>query len=123
MTDEWRTDRIGAALRGENPTVLRRLTSGFAKGRAGRRPDGCASGTPSARRPPREGWKAGALGAGAPPEDQACGAAALIAEMSKFSLTLSLTMTPPVSSAAFHVRPQSERRMSALPSKPTRSLP
>jgi len=54
---------------------------------------------------------------------QACGAAALIAEMSKVSLTLSLTMTPPVSSAAFQVRPQSERRMSALPSKPTRSLP
>lgn len=52
----------------------------------------------------------------------ACGAA-LIAEMSKFSFTLSLTMTPPVSSAAFQVRPQSERRISALPSKPTRSLP
>ncbi|MFF5393426.1 diadenosine tetraphosphate hydrolase [Streptomyces sp. NPDC013012] len=30
MTDEWRKDRIGAALRGENPTVLRRLTAGFA---------------------------------------------------------------------------------------------
>ncbi|QKW24856.1 diadenosine tetraphosphate hydrolase [Streptomyces seoulensis] len=30
MTDDWRADRIGAALRGENPTVLRRLTSGFA---------------------------------------------------------------------------------------------
>ncbi|MCU4749525.1 diadenosine tetraphosphate hydrolase [Streptomyces sp. G-5] len=30
MTHEWRTDRIGAALRGENPTVLRRLVSGFA---------------------------------------------------------------------------------------------
>ncbi|MEU3528314.1 diadenosine tetraphosphate hydrolase [Streptomyces sp. NPDC038707] len=30
MTGDWRTDRIGAALRGENPTVLRRLTSGFA---------------------------------------------------------------------------------------------
>ncbi|MEU1510548.1 diadenosine tetraphosphate hydrolase [Streptomyces sp. NPDC005811] len=29
-TDDWRTDRIGAALRGENPTVLRRLESGFA---------------------------------------------------------------------------------------------
>ncbi|WP_326791894.1 hypothetical protein OHA79_05715 [Streptomyces sp. NBC_00841] len=29
MTGEWRTDRIGAALRGENPTVLRRLESGF----------------------------------------------------------------------------------------------
>ncbi len=29
MTGDWRTDRIGgAALRGENPTVLRRLTSG-----------------------------------------------------------------------------------------------
>ncbi len=30
MTDEWRKDRIGAALKGENPTVLRRLTAGFA---------------------------------------------------------------------------------------------
>ncbi|MFX4294710.1 diadenosine tetraphosphate hydrolase [Streptomyces bohaiensis] len=30
MTGDWRRDRIGAALRGENPTVLRRLTSGFA---------------------------------------------------------------------------------------------
>lgn len=30
MTGDWRTDRIGAALRGENPTVLRRLKSGFA---------------------------------------------------------------------------------------------
>ncbi|PWJ04859.1 diadenosine tetraphosphate hydrolase [Streptomyces sp. NWU49] len=30
MAGDWRTDRIGAALRGENPTVLRRLTSGFA---------------------------------------------------------------------------------------------
>ena len=30
MTGDWRTDRVGAALRGENPTVLRRLTSGFA---------------------------------------------------------------------------------------------
>ncbi|ROP48044.1 HIT family protein [Streptomyces sp. PanSC9] len=31
MTGDWRTDRIGAALRGENPTVLRRLESGFAE--------------------------------------------------------------------------------------------
>ncbi|MFD3698332.1 diadenosine tetraphosphate hydrolase [Streptomyces sp. NPDC058646] len=30
MTDDWRTNRIGTALRGENPTVLRRLASGFA---------------------------------------------------------------------------------------------
>ncbi|WP_030543283.1 diadenosine tetraphosphate hydrolase [Streptomyces albus] len=30
MTGDWRTDRIGAALRGENPTVMRRLTAGFA---------------------------------------------------------------------------------------------
>jgi diadenosine tetraphosphate (Ap4A) HIT family hydrolase len=30
MTSDWRGDRIGAALRGENPTVLRRLESGFA---------------------------------------------------------------------------------------------
>ncbi|MFJ6706487.1 MULTISPECIES: HIT family protein [unclassified Streptomyces] len=30
MSEDWRTDRIGAALRGENPTVMRRLPSGFA---------------------------------------------------------------------------------------------
>ncbi|MFF3684417.1 HIT family protein [Streptomyces sp. NPDC002187] len=30
MTGEWRMNRIGAALRGENPTVLGRLESGFA---------------------------------------------------------------------------------------------
>ncbi|GGX56209.1 HIT family protein [Streptomyces fructofermentans] len=30
MAGDWRTDRIGSALRGENPTVLRRLESGFA---------------------------------------------------------------------------------------------
>ncbi|OIJ85830.1 HIT family protein [Streptomyces colonosanans] len=30
MTEDWRMDRIGAALRGKNPTVLRRLESGFA---------------------------------------------------------------------------------------------
>ncbi|WP_063782708.1 HIT family protein [Streptomyces sp. WM6368] len=30
MTDDWRKDRIGTALRGENPTVLRRLDAGFA---------------------------------------------------------------------------------------------
>ncbi|MBD9731533.1 diadenosine tetraphosphate hydrolase [Streptomyces sp. H28] len=30
MIDDWRTDRIGTALQGENPTVLRRLTAGFA---------------------------------------------------------------------------------------------
>ncbi|MFF9585650.1 diadenosine tetraphosphate hydrolase [Streptomyces achromogenes] len=30
MTGDWRTYRIRAALRGENPTVLRRLTAGFA---------------------------------------------------------------------------------------------
>ncbi|MFI8823729.1 diadenosine tetraphosphate hydrolase [Streptomyces sp. NPDC053431] len=30
MTHDWRTDRIGTALRGENPTVLRRMSSGFA---------------------------------------------------------------------------------------------
>ncbi|MFC9153530.1 diadenosine tetraphosphate hydrolase [Streptomyces bauhiniae] len=30
MSGAWRTDRIGAALGGENPTVLRRLTAGFA---------------------------------------------------------------------------------------------
>jgi diadenosine tetraphosphate (Ap4A) HIT family hydrolase len=30
MSGDWRADRIGAALRGENPTVLRRLGAGFA---------------------------------------------------------------------------------------------
>ncbi|MEU5305762.1 diadenosine tetraphosphate hydrolase [Streptomyces noursei] len=30
MVDDWRMDRIGSALRGENPTVLRRLDAGFA---------------------------------------------------------------------------------------------
>ena len=30
MTADWRRDRIGAALRGENPTVLLRMRSGFA---------------------------------------------------------------------------------------------
>ncbi|WP_371792241.1 diadenosine tetraphosphate hydrolase [Streptomyces sp. NBC_01471] len=30
MTDDWREDRIGSAVRGENPTVLRRLEAGFA---------------------------------------------------------------------------------------------
>lgn len=30
MGADWRADRIGSALRGENPTVLRRLDAGFA---------------------------------------------------------------------------------------------
>ncbi|MDG9707566.1 HIT family protein [Streptomyces sp. DH10] len=30
MVGEWRDDRIGSALRGENPAVLRRLDAGFA---------------------------------------------------------------------------------------------
>lgn len=30
MTGDWREDRIGSALRGENPSVLRRLAAGFA---------------------------------------------------------------------------------------------
>lgn len=30
MVDDWRADRIGSALRGENPAVLRRLDAGFA---------------------------------------------------------------------------------------------
>lgn len=30
MAEDWRTDRIGSALRGENPAVLRRLGAGFA---------------------------------------------------------------------------------------------
>ncbi|WP_432118716.1 HIT family protein [Streptomyces sp. bgisy032] len=30
MVGGWRDDRVGSALRGENPTVLRRLDAGFA---------------------------------------------------------------------------------------------
>lgn len=30
MSDHWQKDRIGSALRGENPTVLRRMEAGFA---------------------------------------------------------------------------------------------
>jgi diadenosine tetraphosphate (Ap4A) HIT family hydrolase len=30
VTDDWKRDRVGAALRGENPTVLCRLDAGFA---------------------------------------------------------------------------------------------
>lgn len=30
MTEAWKSDRIASALRGENPTVLRRLDAGFA---------------------------------------------------------------------------------------------
>ncbi len=54
---------------------------------------------PAVRRTAAEGGRARAASG---PGDQA---AFLIAEMSKFSLTLSLTMTPPVSRAAFQVRP------------------
>jgi diadenosine tetraphosphate (Ap4A) HIT family hydrolase len=30
MSDDWRKDRIGSALRGENPAVFRKLDAGFA---------------------------------------------------------------------------------------------
>ncbi|MEV0152189.1 hypothetical protein AB0H57_00395 [Micromonospora sp. NPDC050686] len=30
MIENWRAERVGVALRGENPTVLRRLSAGFA---------------------------------------------------------------------------------------------
>jgi diadenosine tetraphosphate (Ap4A) HIT family hydrolase len=30
MTQDWRTDRVGSALRGENPLVMARMRSGFA---------------------------------------------------------------------------------------------
>ena len=43
--------------------------------------------------------------------------------MSNSSLTFSETSTPPVSSAAFQVRPQSLRLTVSSPSKPTRGLP
>ena len=51
------------------------------------------------------------------------GQAFLIAEMSNSSLILSETSTPPVSSAAFQVRPQSLRLRVVAPSKPMRVLP
>src|SRR4051794_19053596 len=46
-----------------------------------------------------------------------------IAETSNSSLTFSETSTPPVSSAAFQVRPQSLRLIVVPPSKPMRRLP
>ena len=46
-----------------------------------------------------------------------------IAETSNSSLIFSETSTPPVSSAAFQVRPQSLRLIEVEPSKPTRRLP
>ena len=46
-----------------------------------------------------------------------------MAEMSNSSLIFSETSTPPVSSAAFQVRPQSLRLMLVPPSKPMRRLP
>jgi diadenosine tetraphosphate (Ap4A) HIT family hydrolase len=30
MSDDWRKDRVGAALLGQNPTVLHRMSAGFA---------------------------------------------------------------------------------------------
>jgi diadenosine tetraphosphate (Ap4A) HIT family hydrolase len=30
VAEDWRADRVGSALRGENPTVLRRMDAGFA---------------------------------------------------------------------------------------------
>jgi hypothetical protein len=30
VTPDWRADRVGSALRGQNPTVLTRLDTGFA---------------------------------------------------------------------------------------------
>ncbi len=51
------------------------------------------------------------------------GQALRIAETSNSSLIFSETRTPPVSSAAFQVRPQSLRLMVVSPSKPTRRLP
>ena len=46
-----------------------------------------------------------------------------MADTSKTSVTFSETSTPPVSSAAFQVRPKSLRLTSTLPDRPTRSLP
>ena len=46
-----------------------------------------------------------------------------MAEISTSMATLSETRKPPVSSAAFQVRPKSAREMVVEPSKPTRTLP
>ncbi len=51
------------------------------------------------------------------------GQALRIAETSNSSLIFSETSTPPVSSAAFQVRPQSLRLIVVPPSKPMRRLP
>src|SRR5690606_17901198 len=48
---------------------------------------------------------------------------AAMAEISREMRTLSPTRTPPVSSAAFQVRPNSLRESSVLAEKPTRGLP
>jgi hypothetical protein len=47
----------------------------------------------------------------------------LTAEISNSSVTFSLTSTPPASSAAFQLTPQSLRLMTREPSKPIRSFP
>src|SRR6478609_663538 len=47
----------------------------------------------------------------------------LIAEISNSRVTFSLTRTPPASSAAFQLTPQSLRLMTTEPSNPTRELP
>ena len=48
---------------------------------------------------------------------------AAIVEISNSSLMFSETRIPPVSRAAFHVRPKSLRLISATPSKPKRAFP
>ena len=48
---------------------------------------------------------------------------AAIVEISNSSLMFSETRIPPVSKAAFHVRPKSLRLISAAPSKPKRAFP
>ena len=74
-------------------------------------------GTPTYDDGPPPGGRAVGVRGGA--EDQAF----WIAEMSNSSLIFSETRTPPVSSAAFQVRPQSLRLMLVPPSKPMRRLP
>src|ERR1700746_2043770 len=84
---------------------------GFLRGRRGQEP-------PPGRIDHRRGDRVRAAADGRR-RDQAF----LTAEISNSSVTLSLTRTPPPSSAAFQVTPQSLRLITTEPSKPTLRLP
>ena len=118
---EVQTQPAAAVERGESAQGAPGQTGG---GVPSGRPPGALCAGPERRAPAlRDDGEAGALVFRRGRGPGLAQAAFLIAEMSKVSFTLSLTMTPPVSRAAFQVRPHSERRISAEPSKPTRSLP